>query len=653
MVANRVSQGAADSSAARPATRAVSARVAPSAAQRRAQQRLAWWSAGCFLALVGLGGAERSFAAQAQDAAAPSAHSAGATAQQRPATSPEGMGAARTAAPATAARILPGGKEEALEAAFARAAPTWRLDDARIGRDRVEASVRSATGVAVDVLLTDVRGCRAEVAGPWCVQFPGGRPAEAEALLTALSRDGADAFWQTLAPEPTRPPVDVPRSLDEADQAERRRRAATGLWVTLVPLVLGGGLGALWRRRRAVPPSRWQRAAAVGVGVGLVVGIEVGAAPIALWDALWMVAAAAAGLLIGARTWRRAEAVSLALGTVVGLVALEVGARLTLPEPTPEPPLTRGPFFRPSDMPNPIGRTFHWANFACEQLAAARAVDDAGAAVQRGDRRPVALHLGDSMIHGMDVPAAQTAIGLLNSSDAAFRHVNAGMPSTSADAALALYRAWAPTLRPKLVVLHAYAGNDLLEIDANYPCCGGPLLDLDKEEAAPRCNPAAAPAASMAQVLWSESPPPFALRSWAWASAAAAHAANALRSLIHGQSAAFLAPEAQRAERYTRAFHALVREVRASGSELRVILAPHRPDLGRPEQSTAKTRAWLQDLAIAAKVGVASGHDAFAAIDDPQAVTESFGSAHPLDIHLSVAGHARFARWLAETLAQR
>ena len=332
--------------------------------------------------------------------------------------------------------------------------------------------------------------------------------------------------------------------------------------------------------------------------------------------------------------------------------AQEVGARLALPAPAPEPQLVRNPFFRPSDLPNAIGRTSHWADYACAQLATARAAEDVAAAMQRGDRRPVALHLGDSMIHGMDVPAAQTAIGLLNSGDNALRHVNAGMPSTSVDAALALYRAWAKALRPKLVVLHAYAGNDLLEIDADYPCCGGPLLQLDHEAAAPRCSPEAAPTASVAQVLWSQSPPPFALRAWAGQSAAAAHAAQALRSLIHGQHTALLAPEAERSARYARAFHALAREVRANGSELRLILVPHRPELGRAEQGTVTTRAWLRDLATAAKVPVASGPDDFAAIVDRGQLDASFGVAHPLDIHLSAAGHARFARWLAKTLAQ-
>lgn len=89
---------------------------------------------------------------------------------------------------------------------------------------------------------------------------------------------------------------------------------------------------------------------------------------------------------------------------------------------------------------------------------------------------------------------------------------------------------------------------------AEGPCCGGPLLQLDHEAAAPRCSPEAAPTASVAQVLWSQSPPPFALRAWAGQSAAAAHAAQALRSLIHGQHSALLAPEAERSARYARAF---------------------------------------------------------------------------------------------------
>ncbi len=99
-------------------------------------------------------------------------------------------------------------------------------------------------------------------------------------------------------------------------------------------------------------------------------------------------------------------------------------------------------------------------------------------------------------------------------------------------------------------------------------------------------------------------------------------------------------------------FHALAREVRANGSELRLILVPHRPELGRAEQGTTTTRAWLRDLATAAKVPVASGHDEFAAVVDRGQLDASFGDAHPLDIHLSAAGHARFARWLAKTLAQ-
>ncbi len=170
--------------------------------------------------------------------------------------------------PDQAQRVLLPSAAPRLQAAFDRAAPTWRLESAAIARDRVD--VRACVDpVCHGLVLLDPASCRGVVAGPWCVVWTGAQPPEAPSLHRALAADAAADYWHLIAARPVQPPIvhapppaptpvsaDPPPSASattaaparwdpQAIDATKASQADAELWWRLLVLSLVVGLAAL------------------------------------------------------------------------------------------------------------------------------------------------------------------------------------------------------------------------------------------------------------------------------------------------------------------------------------------------------------------------------------------------------------------------
>lgn len=116
------------------------------------------------------------------------------------------QGAATNTGPDQPQRVLVPAVAPRIQAAFARAAPTWRLDGARIAQDRVQARV-CADDVCHDLVLGDGKACTTAAVGPWCARWQGAEPAAADVVYRALEADGDADIWHVIAARPPQPPI--------------------------------------------------------------------------------------------------------------------------------------------------------------------------------------------------------------------------------------------------------------------------------------------------------------------------------------------------------------------------------------------------------------------------------------------------------------
>ncbi len=562
-----------------------------------------------------------------------------------------GVPAPETARPAArveaaaSLRVLPAGVEGTIEAAFARAGPRLRLDSASISAHGVAGQVCTADGACAAFRLSDVlAGCHdGAAAGPFCLRAEGLGPADAAALRSALA--ATPDPWRLLTPQRAGPPS--PPLYDEASTALHAERLAIAFGLGALPLALGAVGGLILRRWRR--PGRRQSLLVASLPTAAFAALSMVWPSLGLWDGLWITIHMGVGLAGG---WWRPRHVAVLTACVAvfaaGLVAEGV-ARVAGPSPRPEPPLRRGPLHVVTAYDaDDLGRTLHWSRWACERL---RRLDFQGADEAKTAKRPAVVHLGDSMIQGIDVAPADNQIGALRGG-AGSNHINAGMPGTSIDVALLAFRRLREVAPPALVVLHVFPANDLLEVGAPLPCCQGAALDLRTDDAMTACAPDAdsPPTPGPLGLLLHESPPPYALRALAFASHLAGHAAWAIRVASSRVHLATLPTEDERKEASARAFFALNREVRAAGARLLVVVQPHRPDLAPGADTGTATRAFFRDLARRAGAGWLDLHEAFLA-NGAGPASDAFRSERPDDIHLTVEGHRRAAALVAAALA--
>ena len=267
-----------------------------------------------------------------------------------------------------------------VEAAFARAEPTFRLEDAKIHPRRVEARVCRPTGECLDLTLTPPdRPCPGQQLRAWCLTFRGAVPPDAALLVRAL--DG-EAPWhvQSVAPAahvgleaaaaslaavalapaglPTLPAAAVAAlvapgvgALPQRPAADWAPLAATAVLLALLWLLERW----LWRTRRPrhprlralwTPQRRWLSWLLIGLGAAL--GLGHGALQrllqndVAIWGlstrgwlAVWWLSPLSAGLLAGLllrwggglRLHSRLLAWLLVLGLPLGGAAAAIASR--------------------------------------------------------------------------------------------------------------------------------------------------------------------------------------------------------------------------------------------------------------------------------------------------------------------------------------
>lgn len=559
------------------------------------------------------------------------------------------MPTAQAAEPAGAAVLTPEVGPQ-LEAAFAAAAPRFRLDDAQISPREVRARVCRADGSCFALRLAPPDGtCPGRATPAWCVVFPEGEPADAPALLAVLPGGGAASGAPPIA---------------EALSHGMQRAAVWGLptWAWLLiyglgPLLAGLLLATAVRLRlRPRPNLRERRRLSRGTVLAtLLLAVPVGA-QLALWSgrvggldgaALLTLTAAVWLLAVDARFARPGRIVLVAAAVAIGAIAAEGIVRLG-PAPPAVEHAERSLLLPPSLRPDGLPVAHTEAQLRCALYAP---IGEETARCMRLEAPPAeapwVLHLGDSMAFGTGVPATAALPAVLTAHTPGVSHRNAAVPGVSIDVQLAVLRRVLAVRRPTRVVLHAMPGNDPEEVDQPTELCENqPTMQWRGELASLRCPaPRWAARPWLARVLHSPLPLPLAaLQGSSWL---ARHLAALQRRLIESGRSFRPEPIAD-AGAYAGYLHALQTTLAAAAVPLDVTLMPLRRSAY--EDSAEPRRARMLEVFRAAGLAVWDTQplvDAWVAAEGEGVV---FLDATPGDIHLSAEGHRRLAEALAARL---
>ncbi len=443
---------------------------------------------------------------------------------------------------------------------------------------------------------------------------------------------------------------------------------ALGVVLVAAPLALGLWLGARIRRAMDRRPRR-SLGALVALLTVLPMGAGVSAAArfvtVGAWDLLVPGVILGAAFLAGA-LWppgpagRRVAGLAAA-ATVLSIVAAEAVVRVALPPAPYYPPPHEARLTLPLALRDEACRAIFpdATDILAERTAEART-------------RPVrVLHVGDSMTAGTGSGREQAFPAVLSTLQPDVGHINAGTVGIGPDAEVLVTEAWTARVPVDLVVLHLFMGNDIHEINRAYPCCDlGPLLSETSGGLVARC-PAPRWRFPFGFHL-ATSPPPYFLRVFAGASALAGYAAVDLvrmaQPLADRTRFDQLAPPPYEG-RWRMFGEILARmrdDLRARHLPLLVVVIPSRRTLERALgipptnvdmwgslQAGMEAQRRMVATARAAGLDVLDPWDVFAdamRAGDPERL---FAHDCPGDFHLSPAGHALYARWLAPEIARR
>ena len=530
----------------------------------------------------------------------------------------------------TSSRVLPPeGADFARGVLGAQALAGVKLDRLVADPGRVEAWLQ-VDGVpgTLELRLSDpAAGCTGRIAGAWCVSWPAGRapPAVADRVAAAFGDAGGGDLWQ----------VDSRRPAGADRSGPAGRAVPLALAVLLGPALFGATAGRL--ARRLPRGGRW--VATGTAAIALIVLPFVAPPPpmpLGFWDALWAGVTAAAAMvgavLAGARRPSWADVALAATMTVAALAALELASRVLWPSSpmvfAESGVVSRGePGHDGWDGPLP---------------------DNALLFVARtGDLRdgPVrVLHVGDSMVFGAGVEPDEAFPAVLGRLEPGVVHVNGGVNGTGPDYYYLLARSFLKGAGFQHVVVYLFPGNDLGDLDREYPACGGPLLAYGPNGPLPRCE-----LGDIDPPRWGD-PPPYPMRVAARGSALVRHA----WALWTGRRGV----ERPALTHLREVLRAMRQDVRAHGAELTAVLLPLRHDVevaaGRVAPGpTAATEALREQFAEAVRQAGVLLLDPWDLVVDAVARDGSerwFAEQVPGDPHLSAEGHDLLARWLHERL---
>jgi lysophospholipase L1-like esterase len=436
------------------------------------------------------------------------------------------------ASPALAGPVLTSETAPQLEQAFAHDAAGLVLDDAQIGADRIAMRVCRPDKRCLALTLTHPGPpCAGEATPAFCVEFAAQRQAFAPddaALLQVLARVPVSVWHAPEAAVVTQEPPHSP-------WPDRRPLLQLGLMAVLFVLLLLASRGPLGRLVALVVIAAglvaWHRLPSEGVHdwlahrefaalgweaiwwlVPLTLGFGVGLLALRWLKLRWPLLLIPAALALVPIVWRPlvfGDALAMAVvGVLVALwqsdlaphrarrwllAGLMLGLSLALLEgvlhggrepaivedsrqellQTPPMHAQQAETLQELRKPAAADSTLSgWAEalfVAPAQFRALRAQPPQG---------PWILHLGDSLLFGTGIAAADAVPAQLTPLLPGYAEVNAGLPGSTVDLQFALLdrllRAW-PV--PALVVLHVYPGNDLTGLDVPLDFCGGlPVL---------------------------------------------------------------------------------------------------------------------------------------------------------------------------------
>ena len=516
-----------------------------------------------------------------------------------------------------------------LEQGFAQLPGDLTLTDAQVRADRVDVRICPRSGACAQLTLTHPRQpCTGERTPAFCVQFVGPQPPFAAEVLRAVARFPPTIWRATQHASP------LPQ-LEARDDSPLRRHLAALAWLALwglLPLLLGllaGSLARRWPRLRkpclALPLAP---ALLALVWPSLPFGDAVLMAVLGVLAAFWR---------LDAQPQRRQRWLLAGGLLALGLALLEISLRVAGPVPPlvqdsrmgflQTPPLQVEPSLRGTDESVNLAS---WAEALCVDPAQFRVLR------ARAPRSPWVLHLGDSMLFGVGLTAAQAVPDQLAVLLPQWTHVNAGLPGSTIDLQFALLqrllRAWPA---PVAVVLHAYPGNDLDGLDEPLDVCGSqPVLSQPPQPVAVTCQPRVQ-ATLRQRLLHAPLPLPIVRAAqWSWL------ARRLVAALQVAQSGTRLAQVQDPKQRYLAIAGALQQVLQRQQIPLLAVLMPVRTRIVPGGVTAARSLTQVFD-----SLGIPV-LDSQALCDErmePQAPL----FLGPQDIHLAPQGAVRYAQWLA------
>ena len=474
--------------------------------------------------------------------------------------------------------------------------------------------------------------------------------------------------------------------------------------VFLGPFLAGLALGVVARRLGGARARSGMVLAAILVGpVGVACLLPESSIPLGFWDRILVAVLLGLGGAAGARgavpRFLSRDGALLAASSLVSIVLLELAVRAFLPAPPSFPPahLFPGPAGAPDDdrvaavlfpagpswadrdtpldpadaavalavlleagLPGPtvpptlpVSATLHWlVSRPLDGRTTLRGIfREAGSTSKLEEDVAMAsvaphrvLHVGDSMLTASQ--GGPTFIRLADAAPGPIAHVDAAVGGVGPDVYYQAVRQWLPRLRPDLVMVWVYEGNDLLEVDRPYALCNdGPLLDYATTPPGFRCLHAVWGASATSPRL--ASPAPFPLRAATRYSFLARHLCALFHRPWDGSTGGDreLAVHEDHLERILAALRDLVGS--AGARMILAVLPATGQVLGNapPQQLDVHRRMlrvlsgfgepWLDPLAVLQEAAARLGPDGLYQADG---------------VHFTAAGHRVVAAWLQASL---
>lgn len=328
--------------------------------------------------------------------------------------------------------------------------------------------------------------------------------------------------------------------------------------------------------------------------------------------------------------WAKSAAVAL-----VSLLALETACRVLFTVPVYFPPPEEARLFFHTADGVPPDEEFK-TRLAYPALFPGQDTGTSGG-------RPSVLHVGDSMVQGTGRARNASFTFTLSELDTGRHHVNLAVAGTGPDFYWLTAMNWSEVLLPEKVVFYIFLGNDLRDAGRSYAFCdNGPLYEDTDGGYRLRCLTPKYGGLSLRRLL--TAPAPHAVRL-ATGFSAVARALAATPMLVLERFERWQ-DDGQGVDRVLRVLSAARKQLQAMGIGLHVVLLPYRRALENPATLGEQHRSLHEQLVAGCREMNVRVTDAWALFDNAEGRDLLFLNDIPEDVHFSVEGHRRLARWL-------